>query len=148
MMTDGHTYTLNHDLDRISNQDQENENDDHYKPKVGESFQIKDDVEPRKAKMINNIDDVLEVIREMGPAKLDDKGKPEKRMLTLVHKEDNLMKLLFQCTEAGYSPGINFETGRVTALKLELSHIFCIIETQQLVKSAIDGVVVVDDEKT
>ena len=50
--------------------------------------------------------------------------------------------------EAGYSPGVNFEAGRITALKLELSNIFCIIETQNLVKSAIDGLVVVQDEQT
>ena len=79
MMTDGHIYTLNHDLDRIAHQDQENENDDHYKPKVGEPFQSKDNVEPRKAKMINNIDDILEVIRDMGTAKSDDKGDKGKR---------------------------------------------------------------------
>ena len=58
------------------------------------------------------------------------------------------MKLLYQFIEAGYSPGVNFEAGRVTALKLEFNHIFCVIETQQLIKSAIDGVVVVEDEQT
>ena len=51
-------------------------------------------------------------------------------------------------TDAGYSPGINFEAGRITALKLEFNKRFFLIETQQLIKSAIDGVVVVDDEAT
>ena len=38
LMTDGRIYTLNFDLDRIAHQDRENENDDHFKPKVSESF--------------------------------------------------------------------------------------------------------------
>ena len=42
---------------------------------------------------------------------------------------------------------MNFESGRITALKLDLNGIFCIIKTQQLIKSAIDGVVVVDTEE-
>jgi len=40
--------------------------------------------------MIRNIDDILQVIREM-PAPEDPK---EKQVLTLIHKEDNLTDLL------------------------------------------------------
>ena len=68
--------------------------------------------------------------------------------MTLIHKEDNLTDLLYQFFGAGYAPGINFESGRITALKLEINKICFIIQTQQLIKSAIDGVVVVDDENT
>ncbi len=124
LMVDGHIYTLNIDLDRISEHEQENECDDHYKPKVGESFQIKDDVEARKAKMINNIDDILEVVRQIGPVEKDEKCKPVGRVMTLIHKEDNLMTLLYKFIDAGYSPGINFETGRITVVKLEINSIF------------------------
>ena len=92
--------------------------------------------------MIATIDDILQVVRET-PAPEDPK---EKQVLTLIHKEDNLTDLLYQFVGAGYSPGVNFESGRITALKLELNKIFCIIQTQQLIKSAIDGVVVVDSE--
>ena len=91
---------------------------------------------------IANIDNILQVIREM-PAP---EGPKEEQVLTLIHKEDNLTDLLYQFVGAGYSPGVNFESGRITALKLELNKIFCIIQTQQLIKSAIDGVVVVDSE--
>ena len=38
---------------------------------------------------------------------------------------------------------MNFWSGRVAALKLELNEIFCIIQSQHLTKSAIDGAVVV-----
>ena len=74
--------------------------------------------------MITNIDDILQVIRNM-PQPEDPK---EKQILTLIHKEDNLTDLLYQFVDAGYSPGVNFESGRITALKLELNKIFCIIQ--------------------
>ena len=90
--------------------------------------------------MIANIDDMLQVIRDMPQPE-------EKQIVTLIHKEDNLTDLLFSFVAAGYHPGVNFESGRITALKLELNKVFCIIQTQQLIKSAIDGVVVVDSEE-
>ena len=93
--------------------------------------------------MITQVDDIMQVIRDM-PKPEDPK---EKQVLTLIHKEDNLANLLYQFVEAGYSPGVNFEYGRITALKLELNGIFRTIQTQQLIKSAIDGVVVVDTEE-
>ena len=54
--------------------------------------------------MIGNVDDILQVIREM-PAPEDPK---EKQVLTLIHKEDNLTDLLYQLVGAGYAPGVNF----------------------------------------
>ena len=139
-MTDGHIYTLNHDVKRL---EQKQDEQDTYTPTVGEMYYINEEAKPRPAKMITNIDDILQVIRNM-PQPEDPK---EKQVLTLIHKEDNLTDLLYQFVGAGYSPGVNFESGRITALKLELNHIFCIIQAQQLVKSAIDGVVVVDTEE-
>ncbi len=38
-----------------------------------------------------------------------------------MHKEDTLAKLLNQFVVAGYPPGVNFELGRITALKLEIN---------------------------
>ena len=93
--------------------------------------------------MITSIDDILQVVRDM----LKPEDPKEKQVLTIIHKEDNLTELLYQFVGAGYSPGVNFESGRITALKLELNKIFCIIQTQQLITSAIDGVVAVDSEE-
>jgi hypothetical protein len=93
--------------------------------------------------MIASIDDILEVLRDVPPPEDDDK----KQVVNLIHKEDDLVGLLFNFIQAGYSPGVNFESGRVTALKLEFNKIFCIIQTQQLIKSAIDGVVVINSEQ-
>ncbi len=44
--------------------------------------------------------------------------------VTLIHREDNLTDLPYQLTDAGYSPGINFEAGRITPLKLEFNKLF------------------------
>ncbi len=53
---------------------------------------------------------------------------------------------MYQLIEAVYSPGVSFKSGRLTALKLQLAVFFCIIQTQQSIKSAIDGVVAVGSE--
>ena len=145
MQADGHIYTLNWELDKLSHQDQATEDTDHFKPKVGENYIIKEDAEPQPYRMINDLEDILEIIKGIEPV-LDEKGKPIRQVLRMIHREDDLLKLLYDLIGAGYSPGVNFESGRVTALKMEFNHIFCIIETQQLVKSAIDGVVVVESE--
>ena len=142
MMADGHIYTLNHDVKRLEQQQNE-ENADDYTPKVGDTYHTKEDAKPRQAKMITTIDDILQVVREM--PKPED--PTEKQVLTLIHKQDDLLALLDEFVKAGYSPGVCFDAGRVTALKLELNKIFCIIESQQLIKSAIDGAVVVDSEE-
>ncbi len=69
--------------------------------------------------MITAIDDALKVVREMPPLQ----NKDEERCLTLTHKEDDLLTLLDDFTKAGYSPGVSFDSGSVTALKLDLNKI-------------------------
>ena len=71
MMTDGHIYTLNHDIKRL---EQKEDEDDHYAPTVCDTYYINEDAKPRKAKMLRNIDDILQVVREM-PAPEDPKEK-------------------------------------------------------------------------
>ncbi len=65
--------------------------------------------------MIDNIDDILRILKGC-----DDK----EQFIKLIHREDNLTDLLYHLTDAGYSPGINFEAGRITALKLEFNKRF------------------------
>ena len=147
MVTDGHVYTLNHHQKRLEQvtpggvQGDGGDDDDEVgkKLQVGENYLIREDAEAKPARMIDNIDDILRILKT---------SEDTDQFIKLIHRKDNLTELLYQLTDAGYSPGINFESGRITALKLEFNRRFFIIETQQLIKSAIDGIVVVDDEAT
>ena len=64
MMTDGHVYTPNHDVKRS---EQKQDEEDTHTPTVGETHYINEEAKPRPAKMIANIDDILQVIRNMPP---------------------------------------------------------------------------------
>jgi hypothetical protein len=58
--------------------------------------------------MIDKFYDILEILK----ASQEEKDQ----FIKLIHREDNLTDLLYWLTDAGYSPGINFEAGRITAL--------------------------------
>ncbi len=62
MMTDGHSYTLNHDVKRL---EQKQDEDHKHTPTVGETCYNNKEAKPRPAKMIANIDDILNDIHNM-----------------------------------------------------------------------------------
>ncbi len=113
MVTDGHVYTLNHQQKRLEKFEGEDEAEQGYKLQVGENYLIKEDAEANPARMIDSIEDILRILKEE-----DSKGASESKFIRLIHREDNLTDLLYQLSDVGYSPGINFEVGRITALKL------------------------------
>ena len=76
---------------------------------MGENYLIKEDAEAKPAKMIDSIEDILRILKE---------EDSENKFTKLIHRDDNLTDLLYQLTDVGYSPGIKFEAGRITALKL------------------------------
>ena len=76
----------------------------------------------------------------------EDEEIEERKIITLIHRRDDLLELLHQARSAGYMPGINYEAGRLTALKLEFDGVFYIIQSQQVVKTAIVGVVAVSND--
>ena len=138
MMANGHIYTLNHNIKRLE-QKQDSECED-VKPLIATSdYIIREDAKAVEARMIDSIDDIVAIAKTI---------EKDVKFVNLIHRQDNLMKLLNDLRNAGYNPGINFEACRLTALKLSLNGIFFVIQTQQLIKSAIDGVVVVEDEAT
>ena len=140
MMSNGHIYTLNHNIKRLE-QKQDSECDDVKPLKATSDYTVREDSKVVEARMIDTIDDIVRIARTIEP-------DTEFKLVSLIHRQDNLTMLLHNLLEAGYNPGINFEAGRLTALKLSLNGIFFMIQTQQLIKSAIDGVIVVDDEAT
>jgi hypothetical protein len=134
---DGHIYTPNHKLVNLSHK---LDNDDNYYPLVSSEYQVKEDTEAKPSKTITTADDLLTVAKEIDPAKV--------KQVNLIHEGDDLIELLYQLRDAGYNPSNSFEAGRITRLFLEFNGVCYIIETQQLIKGAIDGVVVVEDEAT
>ena len=48
--------------------------------------------------------------------------------------------------DAGYEPEIRFDCGRIINISMEFHKILCIIKTQQLTTSAIDGMISVNTE--
>jgi len=142
-MADDHIYTLNHNVKRLE-QKQDAECEEIKPLTVGNDYMIKEDAEVREVKMIDTIDDILTVAKTVEQPT----EKAELKVVSLVHRKDDLTTLLYDLLDAGYNPGINFEAGRLTAIKVSLNGILFMIQTQQLIKSAIDGVVVVDDEET
>ena len=67
-------------------------------------------------------------------------------IMHLIYNSDDLNSLFFQLKTAGYEPAITFECGRVTNIRLELNKIFCVIRTQQLTTTSIDGIINVASE--
>ena len=67
--------------------------------------------------MIDTIEDIVSIAKTIESDK-------DFKLVSLIHRQDNLTKLLYDLLDAGYNPGINFEAGRLTALKLSLNGIF------------------------
>jgi isopentenyldiphosphate isomerase len=87
-MTKGdHIYTLNYNiksLEQKQNEEQENE----YIVKASSDYKVsKDDEEVNYYRMINTVDDILKIIKEL--------ETDEKQTLYLVHQSDNLINLYF-----------------------------------------------------
>ena len=93
--------------------------------------------------MIDNIDDIIKMLKLLEAV---DAEKREKEIIYLIHRGDDLQKLLFDLKQKGYTPGIDFETGRLVKLKLTLNKTTFIIRTRQLVTSTIEKPIVVDSE--
>ena len=141
MTTDNHIYTLSYNVKQLQQSDSD---DSEYNFKTKSTYSTNDEPRNSEANMISNTDDILTImIFTEIPSK-----KAEKKYIKHVHRNDDLIELLQQFMNAGYSLGISFDSGRITALKIELKLVFFSIEVQQLIKSAIDGVVVIDDETT
>ena len=72
--------------------------------------------------------------------------KKEDDAIYLIHHEDDLDELLFQLIAAKHEPQITFQAGRVSRITTKFNNQKFIIESQQLVKSEIDGILCCDDE--
>ena len=76
--------------------------------KVSKNFYITDKTAPPKYKMFSHIDELL---------KLTDQDE-----YYLVHKDNNLMEVLYQFKKVGYEPYIRYRAGKISDLKIKFTY--------------------------
>ena len=132
-----HIYVLNHDLKSLKRGDMDGEKE--LSVKVSDNYYINDREEPRECKMIDTIEDLLHL-----------KDKDE---YILIHRDNDLPKLLHDFKESGYEPFVRYQAGTISELKIMWrikklkKTIHYTIQSQNLSKSKIDEDVVVSSEE-
>ena len=132
-----HIYVLNHDLKSLKRSEMGGEKE--LSVKVSDNYYINDREEPRECKMIDTIEDLLHL-----------KDKDE---YILIHRDNDLPKLLHDFKESGYEPFVKYQAGTISELKIMWrikklkKTIHYTIQSQNLSKSKIDEDVVVSSEE-
>jgi hypothetical protein len=109
LQADEHIYTLKHNINQL----EQKQDAEAHTPTTSSDYIVKEGAEAKPSRMIDTIDDILDIARELQNTDI--------RIIYLIHQKYDLIDLLYQLINAGYSPGINFEAGRITNLKLEFN---------------------------
>ena len=132
-----HIYVLNHDLKSLKRSEMGTEKE--LSVKVSDNYYINDREEPRECKMIDTIEDLLHL--------------KEKDEYILIHRDNDLPKLLHDFKESGYEPFVKYQAGTISELKIMWrikklkKTIHYTIQSQNLSKSKTDEDVVVSSEE-
>ena len=129
MIKEKHVYTLNHDLKTL--QQKYKDEYDLSIIRANPNYQINENKEIHPYKMIQSIDDVLNMLL---PLPLD-----EKQIINLICKDDKLTEILYDIIDSGYEPSIKYQAGSLTNINLKFNKIIFMIKTQQLVPDSLDG---------
>ena len=105
LIKNNHIYPINANQDRLSQVDAKEKCLD---IKVSKNFSITDKTAPPKYKMFSHIDELL---------KLTDQDE-----YYLVHKDNNLMEVLYQFKKVGYEPYIRYRAGKISDLKIKFTY--------------------------
>ena len=103
LIKNNHVYTINRDLKSIKKTMNMTTRED-FKLKISSNYFISDREEPPECHMIETANDLLKYTE-----------KPE---YTLVHKDNDLVKLFHELKIAGYEPFIKYHAGTMTELKV------------------------------
>ena len=159
-----HIYTLNHEVDRLSQKHDEEVEDKELKKLICKTDYMldKEDKDKRRYKIIKHAEDILSILRTLAEEGVHEQGtkkktkkkgedgngqsKKEDTAIYLIHDEDDLDMILFEMLDAGHKPQITFQAGRVSRKTTCFNDQKIVIESQQLVKSDIDGLLAIDDE--
>ena len=133
-----HIYVLNHDLKSLKRGEMDDD-EKQLSVKVSDNYYINDREEPREFKMIDSIQDLLQL-----------KDKDE---YILIHRDNDLPKLLHDFKQSGYEPFVKYQAGTISERKIRWrikklkKTIDYTIQSQNLSKSRIDEDVVVSSEE-
>ena len=115
LIKNNHIYPINANQDRLSQVDaKENSRSSRASGeasldiKVSKNFYITDKTAPPKYKMFSHIDELL---------KLTDQDE-----YYLIHKDNNLMEVLYQFKKVGYEPYIRYRAGKISDLKIKFTY--------------------------
>ena len=104
IIKNNHIYPINANQDRLCQLNGERAIDF----TASKNFYITDKTEPPKYKMFSHIDELL---------KLTDQDE-----YYLIHKDNNLTKVLYQFKKVGYEPYIRYRAGRISELKIKFTY--------------------------
>ena len=112
---------------------------------VGSNFHIPDKPSEKSNHIIiEHIDQMLDNLREQ-PTIEDKEEEAESKFIYMDHKPDNLEALVWQLYDAGFRPSIKYGAGRLRWVSLTVNNHTFIIESQQVIDWAIDGMMEVQD---
>ena len=143
MYDDDHVYTLNHNLNKLNQHLDSDEDNKSYIVSCSNDYYINEDRTASKYKMIESIDDIVKIAKEVSA---NQENSENKETTYMIHKHDDLEYLLWQFCDAGYTPQIKFMTGQITHLVIELNGFIFSIKCQQLNHEEIDGMVDIQKE--
>ena len=136
LVKNNHIYLLNHDLDTL----RQIQPKDKYNAFITTSkFYITDRTEPVEYKMLDNVDELLNMT--------------DKEEYALIHSDNDLVKVFHQLNEAGYKPHINYQAGRITNILCKFyykklkKYIKYKIVSQCLSQERVDEDVITDNEE-
>ena len=140
VLVDGdHVYTLNHNIRSLEHKSVGKDDEDDEKALyVSNHYRVRER-EPVKHRMITHVDDILGALREV------EAEQPDYEALFLIHRDDNLEELLWQLHERGHTPRVSYQAGNVTGITMYFNKRMVHVKCQQLVRSAIDGLVHITD---
>ena len=131
-----HVYTLNNNLKEL----QQKAEEDRMILKASDSYFIKEDQTVPIFRMIDGIDDIIKVDKEVENSK-------ETVEIKLIHKNNNLTELIYNLKESGYEPLVKYATGHITQIELVFNKTIRIhIDSQQLLNNSLDGDIAVETE--
>jgi hypothetical protein len=142
MVKGNHVYTLNSNLSVLAQKQQQEK--DKINIYASSSYYIRKDDTVAHYKMIEGIDDIVKIIRELKEDKPDNGTE-----IKLIHKNNNLCELVYDLKDAGYEPLVKYKAGHIIRLDIKVAALKSIkfsIETQNLVKGSMDGGICVNTE--